>query len=134
MALRQVDDWRKVIWTDESYIWIGGLRGKVYVTRAAGEQYKNDCLLPTFKKEFPTSIMIWGGICGDRGQKVLVLWNKGSCPPPPPPRAPPSPENCLPACAVESDRLPHSWRRGLEKIFSHVPCVLHILRVLRALG
>lgn len=66
-----------MIWTDECYIYLGGLRGKTYVTRMAGEEFLNDCIVPTFQKG-PACIMIWGAICGDAGQRILVIWEKGS--------------------------------------------------------
>lgn len=72
-----MEDWRKVIWTDESYIWLGGLRGKVHVSRKAGEQYHSDCILPTFKQG-PACVMIWGAICADAGQRILVIWEGGT--------------------------------------------------------
>jgi hypothetical protein len=69
-----VAKWRTVIWTDEYYIWLGGKAGRVYITRAPGEEYLNDCLVHKFKKE--NSIMVWGGIVGFSGQKILVIWEK----------------------------------------------------------
>ncbi|KAH0604922.1 uncharacterized protein H6S33_006590 [Morchella sextelata] len=51
-----VQDWRRVIWTDESYIWLGGKRGRVYVTRAVEEVWLEDCLAPKFSKQ--DSVMI----------------------------------------------------------------------------
>lgn len=68
-----VDDWRRVVWTDESYIWLGGARGNVWITRRPGEDYLESCIAPTFKKQ--NSVMIWGGIIG--GKKApLVLWDR----------------------------------------------------------
>lgn len=69
-----VADWRRVIWTDESYIWLGGKRGKVYITRAAEEVWLEDCLVPKFSKQ--DSIMIWGGILGLGGKKAMVIWER----------------------------------------------------------
>jgi hypothetical protein len=68
------DDWRRVIWTDECYIWLEGIRRKIYVTRAEGEEWLNDCLVPKFKKE--NSVMIWGGILGLGGKKSIVVWER----------------------------------------------------------
>lgn len=39
-------DWRKVIWTDECAFNVGGFAGNTWVTRMAGEEYLEDCLLP----------------------------------------------------------------------------------------
>ena len=66
--------WRRVLWTDECYVWLGGKRGTVYVTRRAGEEYLDDCLVPKFEQK--NSLMIWGGILGYNGKKVLVIWEK----------------------------------------------------------
>lgn len=68
-----VEEWRKVIWTDESYVWLSGSRGTVWITRRPGEEYHESCIAPKFKKK--NAIMIWGGILG--GQKTpLVLWQR----------------------------------------------------------
>lgn len=68
-----VEDWRRVLWTDECYVWLGGARGNIWVTRKPGEDYLEECIAPKFKKQ--NSVMIWGGILG--GKKApLVLWDK----------------------------------------------------------
>jgi hypothetical protein len=69
-----ISDWRHVIWTDECYVWLSGYTGRVYVTRAAGEELFDDCLVPTYAKR--SSVMVWGGILGLNGKKVLVLWER----------------------------------------------------------
>ena len=66
--------WRRVIWTDECYIWLGKRPGRVYITRRAGEEYLDDCLVPKFDKK--DSVMVWGGILGEGGKKVLVIWER----------------------------------------------------------
>ena len=60
-----MEDWRNIIWTDESYIRLNGKGGQVWVTRQADEEYHEDCLVPRFYKK--NSVMIWGGICGAGG-------------------------------------------------------------------
>jgi len=67
------EDWRRVIWTDECYVWLSGHTSRVWVTRRTGEEYHDDCLLPKFPKK--NSIMIWGGILGEK-KSELVLWDK----------------------------------------------------------
>lgn len=69
-----MEDWRRVIWTDESYIWLGGVRGKVHVTRAVEEEWIEDCLVLKFKKKNP--IIIWVGILGVGGKKTVVVWER----------------------------------------------------------
>lgn len=67
------EDWRRVIWTDESYVWLSGPRGTIWVTRRPGEEYEESCIAPKFPKK--NAIMIWGGILG--GQKAPHLqWQR----------------------------------------------------------
>ena len=53
-------DWHKVIWSDESTFNVGGLSssGKVWVTRQAGEEDLEDCLVPKFPKL--QTVVVWG--------------------------------------------------------------------------
>ena len=44
------------------------------MTRCAGEEYLEDCLIPKFEKQ--NSLMIWGGILGYNGKKIFVIWEK----------------------------------------------------------
>jgi len=68
-----VADWRRVIWTDECYVWLTGTRNRTWVTRRPGEEYQEDCLVPKFAKK--DMIMVWGGIMG--GKKCpLILWDR----------------------------------------------------------
>ena len=67
-------DWYSVLWTDECYIWMGENRGTVNVTRTKDEKLHPDCLVPRFAKK--NSFMIWGGILGSTGEKLLVIWEK----------------------------------------------------------
>ena len=67
------EDWRRVIWTDECYIWLSGNTSRVWITRRPGEEYHDDCLVPKFpKKNF---IMVWAGILGEK-KCELVLWDR----------------------------------------------------------
>ena len=62
----------RVIWTDEAAFYVGGFRGRVWVTRNAREEYHEQCLVPKFQRLL--HVMIWGAICADRiGQ---LVWNK----------------------------------------------------------
>lgn len=71
-----IEDWRRIIWTDESYIRLNGKGGRVWVTRHAKEEYHEDCLVPKFENK--NSVMIWGGICGANGGTVspVIVWKK----------------------------------------------------------
>ena len=68
-----VQDWYKVIWTDECAFNIGGFSGNTWVTRMAGEEYLEDCLLPKFRKL--ETVMVWGCISGNQ-KGPLVIWDK----------------------------------------------------------
>ena len=68
-----VQDWHKVIWTDECAFNVGGFSGNTWVTRMAGEEYDEDCLLPKFRKL--ETIIAWGCISGNQ-KGPFVIWNK----------------------------------------------------------
>lgn len=55
-----VEDWRKVIFSDESKFCLNGSDGKRTIRRRKGEKYNDDCLDLTVK--YPASLMIWGCI------------------------------------------------------------------------
>ena len=67
-----VEDWMRVIWTDEASFNIGGARGRIWVTRNAEEEYDEACLVPKFKKL--SGLMIWGCFIGAR-LGPLVFWD-----------------------------------------------------------
>jgi transposase len=54
-----VDEWKKIIWSDESRFVVFGGDGKRYVWRTTYKKYDPQCLIPTFKSG-QESIMIWG--------------------------------------------------------------------------
>jgi hypothetical protein len=65
-------DWEFAIWTDECAFNVGGVPGRVYVTRRAREEYDNNCLIPRFAKR--TCVMVWAFfIAGKTGP--LVIWD-----------------------------------------------------------
>ncbi|PPR07271.1 hypothetical protein CVT26_012431 [Gymnopilus dilepis] len=69
--------WRKPIWSDECYIYLGDSRGKVYVTRLAEEEYNENCLVPKFKQS-SLRVMIWGCIAkGKKGPLVVLEYPGG---------------------------------------------------------
>lgn len=59
-----VDQWRRVVWSDESSINLGKLAGKTYVLRSANTRYDHCNLMPAFK-EHKKAIMVWGCFFGD---------------------------------------------------------------------
>ncbi|CAJ0964526.1 unnamed protein product [Ranitomeya imitator] len=67
-----VDDWMKVLFSDESRICIGqGDDAGTFVWCRSNEIYKDDCLKRTCK--FPQSLMIWGCMSGkDTGESAVI--------------------------------------------------------------
>lgn len=55
------DDWKRVIFSDESSVWLTGSAGRIYVWREPGEEFKEGYTVPTFKSGRET-LMIWGCI------------------------------------------------------------------------
>ena len=49
--------WNKVVWTDETPVKVGEIRGQVWVTRKNDEAYHKDCLNVAFKKY--TDLQYW---------------------------------------------------------------------------
>lgn len=66
------EDWRRVIWSDECYVYIGDSGGTVWVTRSADEEFDENCLVPTFKQS-PIRVMVWGCIMEGRRGPLVVL-------------------------------------------------------------
>ena len=58
-----LDDWSKVLWTDESQFQIFGNRRRMFVRRRKHESYLPDCIRPTVKHG-GGSINVWGCFAG----------------------------------------------------------------------
>jgi hypothetical protein len=56
---RGEEDWKQIIWTDESSVKLGKNSKVVWVWRKPGERYDEKCLTPTFKSG-RDSLMVWG--------------------------------------------------------------------------
>jgi hypothetical protein len=70
-------DWERVIWSDESYVYIGDDRGTVWVTQGVDEEYVKACIVPTFKQS-SLHIMVWACIMkGDKGPLVVLEYPGG---------------------------------------------------------
>ncbi|KAJ3523873.1 hypothetical protein NMY22_g11245 [Coprinellus aureogranulatus] len=65
-------DWRKPIWSDECYIYLGDDRGRVYVTRRPDEEHDENCLVPRFTQS-SIRVMVWGCIAKGRKGPLVVL-------------------------------------------------------------
>lgn len=53
------EDWRKVLWSDESKFEVFGNRRRVFVRRAKQEKMLPACIVPTVKQG-SSSVMVWG--------------------------------------------------------------------------
>jgi len=54
-----IEDWKQVLWTDESKFEIFGQKRRTYVRRAPSEKMHPDCITPTIKHG-GGSVMVWG--------------------------------------------------------------------------
>ena len=59
------EDWKKVLWTDESKFEIFGSSRRVFVRRRVGERMVPRCVTPTVKHG-GGSVMVWGSFAGSR--------------------------------------------------------------------
>lgn len=67
-----MDEWKKVIWTDESSLELGHNSRQVRVWRNEDEAYLEECLVPTFKSG-RSSVMVWGAIAWGKKSELVVL-------------------------------------------------------------
>lgn len=54
-----VDNWKKVLWTDESKFQLFGSNRRIFVRRMVGERASESCVVPTVKHG-GGSVMVWG--------------------------------------------------------------------------
>ncbi|CAK9806963.1 Transposable element Tc1 transposase [Anthophora quadrimaculata] len=54
-----IEDWKKVLWTDESKFEIFGSKRRVFVRRSNKEKMLEQCAIPTVKHD-GGSVMVWG--------------------------------------------------------------------------
>ncbi|KAJ3519633.1 hypothetical protein NMY22_g13113 [Coprinellus aureogranulatus] len=72
-----MEDWSKIIWSDECYIYLGDNRGRIYVTRRLDERLEEDCLVPTFNQS-TVRVMVWGCIMhGEKGPLIVLEYPGG---------------------------------------------------------
>lgn len=70
-------EWERIIWSDEAYVVAGDKAGQVYVTRRAGEEWDDDCVVEKFKQS-SYRVMIWGCIMrGKKGPMVVLEYPGG---------------------------------------------------------
>lgn len=67
-----VDDWKRVIWTDESTFEIGRNFRRIYVRRTKDEKYDEGCIVPSFKSG-RSSGMVWGAFPGSQKSDIVHI-------------------------------------------------------------
>ena len=72
-----VEDWKKVLWTDETKINRIGSDGKVYVWKQQGEPVTDRTTTPTVKHGGGNNLMIWGCTVGNK--TVQMFGSFGLC-------------------------------------------------------
>lgn len=55
------NDWKKILWSDETTILFYDSRGKLYVRRMSGESYSTNCIIGTVKHG-GGNVMFWGAM------------------------------------------------------------------------
>src|SRR5579859_4578398 len=71
-----VDDWKRVIWSDESSIWIGVNPRRQWVIRPPGERLNRKYVKKTFKSA-QVKIMVWACFTGERLGPLIVCDDAG---------------------------------------------------------
>ncbi|KIJ92608.1 hypothetical protein K443DRAFT_135241 [Laccaria amethystina LaAM-08-1] len=66
------EDWEHIIWLDECYVYMGDDCGTVWVTRSAGKEYNEDCVILTFKQS-SVCVMVWACIMESWKGPLVVL-------------------------------------------------------------
>jgi len=70
-----MEEWKRVIWMDESSVEVGKESRACKVWRRSGERYDKKCVVPTFRSG-RTSLMVWGCISyGKRGPLMQIPSN-----------------------------------------------------------
>ena len=65
-------DWNNVLFSDEARFNLSHADGRIRVYRRTGERYADCCVIQ--RDRFGGgSVMVWGGICGGRKNRLLVL-------------------------------------------------------------
>ena len=66
-----VEDWKKVIWSDESSIWIGVSPRRQWVIRPPGERLNRKYVKKTFKSA-QVKVMVWACFTGERLGPMII--------------------------------------------------------------
>ena len=71
-----IQNWKKVMWSNECYVYIEDTKGQVWVTHCSNEKWKEDCLVPTFKQS-SIRVMVWKCILrGKKGPLVVLEYSE----------------------------------------------------------
>lgn len=71
-----VEDWKRVIWSDESSIWIGVNPRRQWVIRPPGERLNRKYVKKTFKSA-QVKVMVWACFTGERLGPLIVCDDGG---------------------------------------------------------
>lgn len=74
-ALKPIEYWDSILWTDESMIRLKYSHGRIYVWRKTTEVLSFKCTKPTMKA-FEKGIMIWGCMCSAGVGQIVILEGK----------------------------------------------------------
>jgi hypothetical protein len=72
MSNMDEEGWMDVIWSDKSYVHLDDKTSSVYVTHSADEEYKDDCVILTFK-QFNVRVMVWGCVTHEWKGLLVIL-------------------------------------------------------------
>ena len=67
-----VEDWKHVIWSDESSFETGKNSKQIRVIRNPSERFAKDCIIPSFKSG-RRSVMVWGSFMWGRRGSLVIL-------------------------------------------------------------
>jgi hypothetical protein len=69
--------WRDIAWSDEAYVCLDDKKGRVWVTRKAGEELLDECCVPVVPQS-PVRVMVWGIVMkGVKGPLVVLEYPGG---------------------------------------------------------
>jgi DDE superfamily endonuclease len=71
-----IEDWKRIIWSDESSIWIGVNPRRQWIIRPPGERLDKKYVKKTFKSQ-QVKVMVWGCFTGERLGPLIVCEEGG---------------------------------------------------------
>ena len=68
----RAEDWANIAWSDEAYFVMGKNKGRIWVTRRAGEDLLDECCIPQLT-QLSVWCMVWALIMeGVKGPMVIL--------------------------------------------------------------